>query len=134
MKPLETPRECRQRLNRLEGWFRGNQNRFSPTEQVVLRSLFEIAETPSDVVNMGEALRERVRPETQDRAAQPSLTPGNSPAPLTSHEANAPPTIGDLAVLDKEECRPEHDAPSGTGMGDETERSRIAIWLLEERH
>ena len=83
MKPLETPRECRQRLNRLEGWFRGNQNRFSPTEQVVLRSLFEIAETPSDVVNMGEALRERVRPETQDRAGQPSLTSGQARIPST---------------------------------------------------
>ena len=62
-----TPRATRHRLNKMEGWFRGNQSRFTPTDQVVIRSLFEIADTPSDVVNMGEALRERVRPETQDR-------------------------------------------------------------------
>ena len=71
MKAAETPRECRRALNKMEGWFRDNQNRFSPSEQVVLRSLFEIAVTPSDVVEMGNALRERMRPETQDRAPEP---------------------------------------------------------------
>ena len=71
-----TPRQTRHRLNKMEGWFRGNQSRFTSTDQVVIRSLFEIAETPSDVVNMGEALRERVRPETKDRASPRELRDG----------------------------------------------------------
>ena len=61
-----SPRQCRLKLNQMEAWFRDNLNRYSLTEQVVFRSLFEIAATPHDVVEMGKALRDRMLPERQD--------------------------------------------------------------------
>ena len=61
-----SPRQYRLKLNQMEAWFRDNLNRYSLTEQVVFRSLFEIAATPHDVVEMGKALRDRMLPERQD--------------------------------------------------------------------
>ena len=68
MKAPETPRQCRRALNKMEGWFRDNSRRYSPTHQVVLRSAFEEASTSTHVAALAGYLREWVRPETQDRA------------------------------------------------------------------
>lgn len=102
MNELRSPRQCRLKLNQMEAWFRDNQNRFSPTEQVVFRSLFEIAVTPSDVVEMGKALCDRMRPETPaDMALIPptptprfeSLHPVVPRSGSTSEETNHTPHL-----------------------------------------
>ena len=89
MNEFSSPRECRLRLNQMEAWFRDNQNCYSPTEQVVFRSLFEIAVTPHDVAEMGKALHDRMKSQRQDRppAAQPSRAPEHSPASITVNQA-----------------------------------------------
>ena len=66
MNEFSSPRECRLKLNQMEAWFRADEHCFTSTDRVLFRALFEIAVTPSDVVEMGKALHERMLPQTQD--------------------------------------------------------------------
>lgn len=70
MSDLHSPRQCRLKLNQMEAWFRADEHRFTSTDRVLFRALFEIAVTPSDVVEMGKALRERMPSQTQDAVSK----------------------------------------------------------------
>ncbi len=61
--PIETPRDARRALNQMEGWLRRNEERFEPTDRVVLRALFEHAHTPAHARALREEMGRRLRRE-----------------------------------------------------------------------
>lgn len=56
--PKETPRQTRQRLAKMEGWFRDHAGEFSPGNQVFLRIGFEHATTPAHADHLAATLRQ----------------------------------------------------------------------------
>lgn len=63
---LQTPREARLYINQAEAWFRRNTDRFTSTDQVMLRGLFEYAHKPSHAQYLRIELAIRVRSKLPD--------------------------------------------------------------------
>lgn len=60
MDAIQTPRGARLSINQAEAWFRRNEKRYGPTDQVVLRGLFEYAHTPTHAMALRDELARRV--------------------------------------------------------------------------
>ena len=65
MNQPKTYREARRKLNQIEAWFRENEHRFSPVDQVVFRTLFEDAYSPAQTVTLAAHLRTLILPSDQ---------------------------------------------------------------------
>ncbi|MCH7638465.1 MAG: hypothetical protein IH855_03240 [Bacteroidetes bacterium] len=88
MNRLVTTDDVRREVQAAGAWFFENEARYSDEDRRLFRKLLVYAETPLHVCALGEELRRRMLPETQDRVASPPAhrTPGYSPAPSPSSQ------------------------------------------------
>lgn len=78
---MDTPRQARVRINRLERYFRRHAERYRPEDRLTLRALFEHAHTPQHVAALAEALRAWQTPGDHPTAGAASERPSQPAAP-----------------------------------------------------
>ena len=69
MNRLVTTDDVRREVQAAGAWFFENEARYSDEDRRLFRKLLVYAETPLHVCALGEELRLRMLPETQDRAS-----------------------------------------------------------------